>query len=938
MSVMKLKAKYIGALALFTGVGATANATWFFECIDPMNMMPYSTDYFTLGVGTPLMQATLGVSGTVTYGGMNGPCYAPTARTLEASGRFAFGIGNQGSAQSAFDNGMALTVGFPQDAAGDYCFGRISVGDDDPANSELFGDGGLSVAYVGLSDRYAILIWNGTGYQVELQVKSLADSMRMRWRMTNTGTENISLGLLFGAYVGMRSNTIDPETGANQFNSGLGSASGNPKFVDGYIGYTAFPDGRPIRQEMKRTLASQDFPAFVKFMAGQTAAYGLRVDNITPPETQDATPTNLIIIGNQRAPVSGLLADNNMRVNVAGDTTGLAESADIGLNETCFIQRFGVAPVEPGGFRDVVHYLRSPWGVANYNDPYAAVLDAPRLVSFPGGGSNGQTPNPMQVRVWIDNQYATIEKEVPLNNVQCRLDLPAGLSFAPGEQQTKIIPLISPNQLTSLTWNVVSDGVTYGDLPISVEIKPTPGPTRTLNSKIRVAARPVMTLPAAPNMVTFPYQFGDSNLDAILGLQAGIDYVAYQWDPDLRAYQPVQSVQRGVGYWVIPTNTLTDHQLLNASIHPDTGAGGLLVNLKKGWNLVGNPYNHAVPIQQLIGVAEENPTESLTWAQLVSNQFVSGAITQFVQNTALPGGGSYVINSETNTLIPPHQAFWVFVTTAKPVRLIWPPVFQETLPGSGRSAETVWKQTDRAWRLQLSARSELGQDSSNYVGVIRDKKIAEQYALPKAPTAPGSKVELAVMDVVGGEVTRMAQAVSHKGTRNEWKVQVKAEEAGTITLTWPNLPSIPRGLRAKLVDDASGLRKDLRSTTGYTFHMDKPGTRTFTIIVEPGGSNKPVIGNVLVTPAGRSGNSPVVINYALSADALVTVRVLSATGKEVFTVTRGRADSAGENQITWTLRDNANRAVAPGTYQVEILAETPNGERVRKLVPVNVIR
>jgi hypothetical protein len=80
------------------------------------------------------------------------------------------------------------------------------------------------------------------------------------------------------------------------------------------------------------------------------------------------------------------------------------------------------------------------------------------------------------------------------------------------------------------------------------------------------------------------------------------------------------------------------------------------------------------------------------------------------------------------------------------------------------------------------------------------------------------------------------------------------------------------------------------------------------------------------------------ISYALSADALVSVRVLSGSGKEVFTVSRGRADNAGENQVIWNLRDNANRAVAPGAYRVEILAETPNGERVRKIVPVNVIR
>ncbi|MEZ5162856.1 MAG: hypothetical protein R2688_03700 [Fimbriimonadaceae bacterium] len=53
-------------------------------------------------------------------------------------------------------------------------------------------------------------------------------------------------------------------------------------------------------------------------------------------------------------------------------------------------------------------------------------------------------------------------------------------------------------------------------------------------------------------------------------------------------------------------------------------------------------------------------------------------------------------------------------------------------------------------------------------------------------------------------------------------------------------------------------------------------------------------------------------------------------------MTRGRAENSGENSVQWTLRDNANRAVAPGTYRVEILAETPNGERVRKLVPVSI--
>jgi flagellar hook assembly protein FlgD len=131
--------------------------------------------------------------------------------------------------------------------------------------------------------------------------------------------------------------------------------------------------------------------------------------------------------------------------------------------------------------------------------------------------------------------------------------------------------------------------------------------------------------------------------------------------------------------------------------------------------------------------------------------------------------------------------------------------------------------------------------------------------------------------------------------------------------------------------------RDLRAVSGYTYYMSQPGTREFTITLEQAGSSRPTIGNVLVAQDNRSGGA-MTISYALSADALVSVRVLSASGKEVFTVTRGRADNSGENQVLWNLRDNANRAVAPGTYRVEILAETPDGERVRKIVPVNVIR
>lgn len=936
-----------GVATLTLGLAGHANAQgWAGECIDPANTSAYSTDYGVNFLANDLFSIVMGGTGTVAYGNtddMNGisECF-DASQTFDAVGGYAFGVGGEGSVQSDFDNEMALSFGWPADSLSQYSYTRIDVGEE----SFVFGEGGYNIFFSGLSKRYIIAgVQNDTlGVNVQLETKLIGDACRMRWRITNTGTESVSAGVRFGLSPYMASNVPDSQTGATIANTAFfGNLGGgrfrSPKLVDNYVGFTFLPNRRPLRTEYKRELLDSDFPDYVSFMFGQTEAYGLRMDNRPSPEvTPDATSASEIVIGNYGV-VLASGGDYGMSNVLFGDPTGgTMKDNDIRLSNVGVIQTFPQRTINAGGQEDIVHYMRSAWSVANYADPYTVVLDAPRLVNYPGGGNNNQDPNPLNFRVWVDNQFATIDREVPLNNVRITMTLPDGLSFAPGETPVKLINTVAPNALVPVDFSVVSDGETFGDLPISVKVETLPGPTKTLETTVRVAAAPTMSFVAGPNMVTFPYSFGDSALDQILGLTSGVDYVAFQWNSELNGYQPVTSAQRGVGMWIVPNSTQASVQLQNAQAPADTAQGGLLVNLKQGWNLIGNPYNYAVQLSQLIGVAENNPADSLTWNEMVQNDFVTSALTYFDADPSLPGGGSYELLFGQDAQIEPHKAYWVFVRTAQPIRLIWPPLFQPGLPNSGRSVNSEWKQTDREWRLQLSARSSIGVDAQNYVGVVTDRNRAKQREVPKAPMAPGAKLELAILDDLGGQPTRMAQAVSDRMGKQTWKVQVKAEEAGEVTLTWPNLGSMPRGVRARITDDASGERKDLRATSGYTFRMDQPGTRVFTLTVEPGGSSKPVIGNVLVRPAGRDANSPVVVNYALSADALVTVRILSSTGKEVYTVTRGRSDSAGENSVTWTLRDNANRAVAPGTYRVEILAETPSGERVRKMVPVNVVR
>ncbi|MBX3095536.1 MAG: hypothetical protein KF812_01615 [Fimbriimonadaceae bacterium] len=927
----------LGSLALAVVSSAQSNG-WFFECIDPMNTAPYSPDYGFNQVETELMRISVGASGTVTYGGQNGPCYAPNSRTLDAAGRLAFQVGNIGTIQSDNDNNMALTVGAPFDPVGDYVFGRILKTDDDGGDSALFGDGGLRVTFVGASRRYIIASWNDADVDVELEVRGLGDAARLRWRMTNLQEDAAPLGLLFACYPGMHMSGFarDPETGANQAFSLLGSLSGNPKnTADNYIGWAILPGQRPIRTERRYASNSLRFPDNMRLMFGQGSNFGMHVDNVPPEETPDATGTDLVRIGNHVY----TSFDNNINLRVFGDpptNPNPAEEADIFLRDLVFVQRFPTQSVGAGLTREVIHYVRQTSFVSDYSGSYTVCVDAPKLISTDPADPQSFEQNPFTVRVWIDNQYANVDKEVPLNNAQVRIFLPDGMTLAPGETQTKTIGSIAANALGFVDYVVEVDNETVGTKQIRVTVTAPPGENKELVTDINVSATPRLDLPVGANLVTLPYTFEDSSFDQVFGLQTGIDFQVFRFDPLADTFRPAESAERGRGYWVVPTSDLGNYVLSNARQPNDMGRGGASVTLQTGWNLIGNPYSYAVPLRELNAVYADDPGTVFSLAEIVSQGIVSSSLVSWDRSDGGAGQLAYTSTS-TGTLLP-HVGYWIYHNGFQPIRLIFPPVFAEGLPGTGRSEEEPFVQNDRNWRLQLAVRGNGVIDSQNYVGQLRDTNDARVMSMPKPPTAPGQTAEIRIRGDYNGTEMNLSRAFSARVGRQEWKVEVKATEPGEYTITWPNLPSLPRGVRFRLEDKATGEVRDLRSLSGYTFRANEAGTRSFTLVAEPGGSSRAVIGNVVVTRPTRDANAPLTINYALSADAQVSVRILSSTGREVFTLSRGRAESAGENTVTWQLRDNANRAVAPGVYRVEILAETSSGERVRRIVPVNVVR
>ena len=291
-------------------------------------------------------------------------------------------------------------------------------------------------------------------------------------------------------------------------------------------------------------------------------------------------------------------------------------------------------------------------------------------------------------------------------------------------------------------------------------------------------------------------------------------------------------------------------------------------------------------------------------------------------------------------MLEPNKGYWVRVLTPDDLTFNFPPVFAPFVPEQNRKPKQEWKQSERQWKLQLTARTSEGIDAQNFVGQASSADQARKMRIFEPPMAPNQVVGISVGGTLNGQPSRMAQSLSDTQGRHEWNILVTAKQAGDVTVTWPNLGTLPKNIRLRMVDKATGVSRFLRQSSGYTFRMDKPGSRELTLTSEVGGASVAVIGNVVVSRPNRSTdrNAPFTINYNLSADATTSVRILAANGKEVYSASRGRADRAGDNSVVWNLRNNANQAVAPGTYRVEIVAETGNGERVRKIIAVNVVR
>lgn len=944
----KMMVRALGVSAAFAvATAAFGQADWGIICVDPENTMPRTNPYIVNRVFNSLIHVGMGLQGSVTYGGANGPCFNP-AETIPIPGNFLISIGNQGSIQKSSpsfeDSGMAVTFGAISDPV--WCYATTTKN----GARTKWGSGGFSEFFVGFSNRYMSATSTNDNVRAKLQVEVVADAARFRWQMTNLDTEAAGIGLWFGSALAMLTDSGSGYTGA---------------IASGFFGqkplYIYLPNQRPPNTDISfnKNLNPANFPSYVDFLFGQTDAYGIRIENEPSAATGDI-PANQPATADQfwLGKTTFLLGD----ISSPSATFPVAMLPDTPFRGSpAFVQAFPEQQVEGGQTIQILHYVRSTWGSSNYQLPYGVVVDAPKLLGTPAVDLNGNpnqggiVPNPFRVRIYVDNVggFGFDGREFPLNDVRVKL------KFQPNDQMTitgatasvpyeleRTIPLVQPRDDEFLDFTVTAGPDISGIVPYTVEVFSQPGNVRkTINGTITIAARARMNLVEDANFVTFPYQFTETALETILAnfldpAVPGGDFQAYKWDPIQQGYVITNSVERGKSMWIIYSNTAGTNTIANLAGNPQMPGslldGAPLVQGRGGFNMVGNPYNYDIPINQILGVSAADPSTSKTFREMVELGYVQSFLTRWDPFTK-----DYVFVDSDTGVLEPLKGYWVRVLTDDDLTFNYPPVFGEHVPEQTRKP-VAWKQTASQWKLKLSARTKDGGDAENHVGQAANAAQARRYRIFEPPVAPTQTVSLAIDGALNGKPAKMAQTLSETKGRHSWNVVVDSKTAGDVTITWPNLSTLPKNIRLRITDKATNVSRFLRQASGYTFRMDQPGRREFTLTSETSAISGMSISNVVASqPTAKAvgrGAAPFTIAYTLSAEATTSVRILSAAGKEVFTVHQGRADTAGEHKLVWNLRTNSNRAVAPGAYRVEIVAESPEGERIRKIVPINVVR
>jgi hypothetical protein len=511
---------------------------------------------------------------------------------------------------------------------------------------------------------------------------------------------------------------------------------------------------------------------------------------------------------------------------------------------------------------------------------------------------------------------------------------------------------VQADEAANTSWLVEPTGTIYGTLTYQVSFKTRDFGSRQISRNITIPATPFKQFTASEyRMIGFPFNFdpvlsnnGDPST-VVNGLSRPLDepVAFYKYDPTINDYlPPVTQLETGIGYFYRPnlSRTIYGRGLQPVPGQAETGNTTFTniqqkqVTLNPGWNMISNPYLYDVPVRFLRFVpASGNTTQSQAFPAAVSSNLVRGGLFFYDPAT----GGYDILNNLTDSLRP-WESYWMFVNNK--VILIYPLSTQRgaaIIPEPGGTEPPTRKRGTIAngsalissptmddWRLRLVAKRGSNQtDGATVIGVTNGNVSENDRLVPKPPMPISDYVYVGVVHPnVKGRFAKDIQ--TGRGTKT-WEVEVRSDKDGPVTLSWPNIGTMPRRLNLSVKNLTNSSNVSLRGTSSLTVNVRKGEPTRLVFTAKQQASQQITISGLRMAGSGtRSEGRSFVFN--VNREAQVTMHVKTLTGKVLATVASGRSATPGENRFSWSGRSQSGAALPPGAYMVEVTARGEDGE------------
>jgi hypothetical protein len=603
-----------------------------------------------------------------------------------------------------------------------------------------------------------------------------------------------------------------------------------------------------------------------------------------------------------------------------------------------YFTRWSEKPLAVGKSRRYVTYFGVGASAADYDSPYGFAAYSPSTLKVQSG--DDPTTDEVETYYLTDSQgksaftvtaYADNFLPASLLSASVRISLPTGLELDPTTQSlSKSLGTVRRNEDKSVSWTVRASVTRPGP----AVIKFTGPQGKVVERKVYIPAVPILTpLTSAKGleMVAIPYTFANTDAEHVFStlgsLYPGGANALVRYQPESRTYKYfpdsfVTNIEPGYGYWLLNRNRETvyfpsDAAALNTS-------DSATINLSENWNQIGNPFVGPVNLSD-VRVIDPNGKE---WS--MKEAIGRGLLlpTLFWYDAA---ANDYKWKTELSDVrLDPYVGYWVYAMDD--ISLVVPPPTLFSPAAAPKTTVSAGATEGDGWRIPLVVSGAGKTRTGRVIGAsssATDGIDANDVLAPPSCLADGVSLSACVEQPQTG--VRLMQDIRKAATTaTQWNLVVDTNAADTpISVSWPDLSSLPADLTAVCEDLTSGERRYMRTTNGMTFRSgDGGGTRTFRITVQQRGSER-----TLVTSASVSSTAQgVVVSYSLASDSSVDVEIRNISGVPIRQVASGKVATSGANTLVWDGRNSQGSRVPAGRYLCKVTARSPQTGEQHSLV------